>query len=233
MDGESEDAPELSVDVRRLDELQKQYDQLVQCVGAEDRIATDLKARLERARASKRGKLSISAQIVTAERRRTKLGKLIENAKKGKEDVEKQRDEIEEQIQRAAKSVTELVLEEAKVGGEVEALHKKALADQEGKTSDANEERRTDAGTAWNTLIEETKARVSYPGARLGLAGEAEQIFTMLQAFLSQLPQQVYTISEDGNTKVGNGEGKAEGADACRGQENEAEEWSEGDYDAI
>ena len=43
-----------------------------------------------------------------------------------------------------------------------------------------NEEANTDAGTAWTTLIEETKARVSYPGARPGLAVEAERLFTLL-----------------------------------------------------
>ena len=50
---------------------------------------------------------------------------------------------------------------------------------------------------------------------------------------MQQLPQQVYVISEDGNTQVGKGEGNTEGADACKGKENETEEWSEGDFDAI
>ena len=236
--------PELSADVRKLDELQKQHDQLATCFGADDRTVKDLKARLDRARASKRGELSISAQIVTAERRRAKLGKSIESARKEQEDFEKKRDEMDEKAQGAAKRKADMEQEAAKVDGELETLHKRALAEKEGKPcgeqdkaeGEKEEAGRTDAGTAWRTLIEETKARVHYPGARPELASEAEQLFTMVQTFLQQLPKEVLTISENGNTRCNTNEstqGSTICTEACKGHETDDDEWSEEDFDAI
>ena len=234
-DLEPEDDPELIADLRNLDDIQKQHDQMVAIMGNEDRTVRDLKARLERARTNKRGKLSISAQIVTAEKRKSKLGKSIENARKAKEEAEKKRDEQEQKVQAEIKRISDLEAEKAKMDSELEALHKRALADNESKAGGENEETgKTDAGIAWNTLIEETKARVSYPGARPELAVEAEQIFTMLQTFLQQLPKQVFVISDANEKCTGEtAQGHQSGMESCKGQENEGDDWNEEDFDAI
>ena len=76
-------------DVRKIAELQKLYDQCVSAMGAEDQTAKDIKLRLDAARSRARASKSTKAQLNDAERRRNKLEKSTEVAKKNREELVK------------------------------------------------------------------------------------------------------------------------------------------------
>ena len=155
-------------DVRNIAALQKGYEQLVSSVGAEDKFARDFKARIDTARSKLRANKPINAQIKEAERRCEKLGKLTEAAKLQNEELTRTREEIETKIKLGQKRIAELDEDTAKVKAELAALHKKAIDESGGATAGS-----TDAGTAWSTLMEETRKRVTSPGAEPQWAAQA------------------------------------------------------------
>ena len=84
---------DVDADIGNIDFVQQMYEQSLGQLGADDRGTKQWNERLNKARATKRSKLFTTAQMNSADRKITKLGRATESPRKEADEAQKKMEE--------------------------------------------------------------------------------------------------------------------------------------------